>query len=79
VNRFAGVLKSLAVGGATGVTIYLPMVPEAVISMLACARSAPPTRSSSAASRPIRAGAHQRLASKVLITATAATAGNVVR
>ena len=38
VNRAAGALKQLGVGKGDRVTIYLPMVPEAVISMLACAR-----------------------------------------
>jgi propionyl-CoA synthetase len=36
--RFAGVLKSLGVGKGDRVVIYMPMVPEAVIAMLACAR-----------------------------------------
>ncbi len=38
VNRAAGALKRLGLGKGDRVTIYLPMVPEAVISMLACAR-----------------------------------------
>ncbi|MFK5689984.1 propionyl-CoA synthetase [Ornithinimicrobium sp. LYQ92] len=36
--RFAGVLRDLGVGVGDRVVIYLPMVPEAVIAMLACAR-----------------------------------------
>ena len=36
--RFAGVLRALGVGKGDRVVIYLPMVPEAVIAMLACAR-----------------------------------------
>ena len=36
--RFAGALRSLGVGRGDRVVIYLPMVPEAVIAMLACAR-----------------------------------------
>ena len=36
--RFAGVLRGLGVGKGDRVVIYLPMIPEAVISMLACAR-----------------------------------------
>lgn len=36
--RFAGVLRNLGVGKGDRVVIYLPMVPEAVIAMLACAR-----------------------------------------
>ena len=38
VARFAGVLRDLGVGKGDRVVIYLPMVPQAVISMLACAR-----------------------------------------
>jgi acetyl-CoA synthetase len=38
VNRFAGVLKNLGVGKGDRVTIYLPMIPEAAIAMLACTR-----------------------------------------
>ena len=38
VCRFANVLKALGVKKGDRVTIYLPMIPEAAISMLACAR-----------------------------------------
>jgi acetyl-CoA synthetase len=38
VNRFANVLKKHGVKKGDRVTIYLPMIPELVISMLACAR-----------------------------------------
>ena len=38
VSRFANALKSLGVGKGDRVTIYLPMIPEAAIAMLACAR-----------------------------------------
>ncbi len=38
VNKFANVLKSFGVGKGDRVAIYLPMIPEAIISMLACAR-----------------------------------------
>ncbi|WP_116048466.1 propionyl-CoA synthetase [Amycolatopsis palatopharyngis] len=38
VARFAGALASLGVGKGDRVIIYLPMVPEAVIAMLGCAR-----------------------------------------
>ncbi|HYJ67493.1 MAG TPA: AMP-binding protein, partial [Nocardioidaceae bacterium] len=38
VARFAGGLRSLGVGRGDRVIIYLPMVPEAAIAMLACAR-----------------------------------------
>ncbi|MGP4054076.1 propionyl-CoA synthetase [Mycobacterium sp. 4D054] len=36
--RFAGVLRGLGVGKGDRVVIYMPMIPEAVIAMLACAR-----------------------------------------
>ena len=36
--RFAGGLRSLGVGKGDRVVIYMPMIPEAVIAMLACAR-----------------------------------------
>jgi len=38
VARFAGVLRGLGVEKGDRVAIYLPMIPEAAISMLACAR-----------------------------------------
>ena len=38
VARFAGVLAGLGVGKGDRVVVYLPMVPEAVVTMLACAR-----------------------------------------
>jgi propionyl-CoA synthetase len=38
VARFAGALASLGVTKGDRVVIYMPMVPEAVIAMLACAR-----------------------------------------
>ena len=36
--RFAGVLRHLGVNRGDRVVIYMPMVPEAVVAMLACAR-----------------------------------------
>jgi acetyl-CoA synthetase len=38
VNKFANVLKSLGVRKGDRVAIYLPMVPEVAVAMLACAR-----------------------------------------
>ena len=38
VKKFANVLKSLGVKSGDRITIYLPMVPELVIAMLACSR-----------------------------------------
>ena len=38
VNRCAGMIRALGVGRGDRVLIYMPMVPEAVFAMLACAR-----------------------------------------
>ena len=38
VSKFANALKSLGVGRGDRVNIYLPMIPEAAVAMLACAR-----------------------------------------
>ncbi|HHN64553.1 MAG TPA: propionyl-CoA synthetase [Nitrospirae bacterium] len=38
VSRFAGVLRNLGVEKGDTVVIYMPMIPEATIAMLACAR-----------------------------------------
>jgi propionyl-CoA synthetase len=38
VSRFAGVLRSKGVGKGDRVLIYMPMIPEAAVAMLACAR-----------------------------------------
>ena len=38
VARFAGVLRGLGVGQGDRVIVYMPMIPEAAIAMLACAR-----------------------------------------
>lgn len=38
VNKFASVLKNCGVGKGDRVALYLPMIPEALIFMLACAR-----------------------------------------
>ena len=38
VSRFAGALTKLGVGKGDRVIIYMPMIPEAIVSMLACAR-----------------------------------------
>jgi acetyl-CoA synthetase len=42
VERFASALKDLGVGRGDVVGIYLPMIPEVVVSMLACARIGAP-------------------------------------
>src|SRR5262249_47612712 len=41
VCRFANVLKARGVKKGDRVTVYLPMIPEAAIAMLACARIGP--------------------------------------
>lgn len=38
VSRFAGTLRSLGVEKGDTVVIYMPMIPEAAVAMLACAR-----------------------------------------
>ena len=38
VKKFANVLKSLGIKSGDRITIYLPMVPELIITMLACSR-----------------------------------------
>src|SRR5690606_28188640 len=38
VCRLANALRNLGIGKGDRVTIYLPMIPEAVVAMLACAR-----------------------------------------
>ncbi len=38
VNKFSNVLKNLGIKKGDRVCIYMPMIPEAVIAMLACAR-----------------------------------------
>ena len=38
VQRFSNVLKSLGVGKGDRVNIYMPMIPEAAVAMLSCAR-----------------------------------------
>ena len=42
VARFANALRSLGVGKGDRVAIYLPMIPEAAVAMLACARIGAP-------------------------------------
>jgi acetyl-CoA synthetase len=42
VNRFANALKGLGVEKGDRVAIYLPMIPEAAVAMLACARIGAP-------------------------------------
>src|SRR6516162_513735 len=38
VARFGGVLRGLGVGAGDRVIIYMPMIPQALVAMLACAR-----------------------------------------
>lgn len=42
VNKFANVLKSLGVNKGDRVALYMPMIPEAVVAMLACTRIGAP-------------------------------------
>ena len=52
VCKFANVLKKLGIGRGDVVTMYMPMIPELAIAMLACAGSEPSIAWSSADSRP---------------------------
>jgi acetyl-CoA synthetase len=54
VQRLASALKARGIKKGDVVGIYLPMIPEVVVAMLACARIGAPTRSSSGASLPPR-------------------------
>ena len=38
VAAFAAVLSGLGIGKGDGVSIYMPMIPEVAVAMLACAR-----------------------------------------
>ena len=79
VNKFAGVLRDLGVKKGDTVSIYLPMIPELVISMLACARIGA-IHSVVFAGFSSRALAERNLDSKakVLITADGAYRGKKV-
>ena len=54
VCKFSNVLKNLGIKAGDRVSIYLPMVPELVIAMLACARVGRSTRWCSLVSQPRR-------------------------
>jgi acetyl-CoA synthetase len=70
VSKFANVLKSLGVVKGDVVAIYMPMVPELVIAMLACARiGAPHTVVFGGFSGEALAGRIQDCHAKVLVTA----------
>ena len=69
VQRLANALKELGVGKGDVVGIFLPMIPEVVVAMLACARIGAPTTSCSAGSRPRRSWSGWRSRdAKALIT-----------
>ena len=70
VSKFGNLLKNLGVQKGDVVAIYLPMVPEAAIAMLACARiGAPHTVVFGGFSAEALAGRIQDCNAKVLITA----------
>jgi acetyl-CoA synthetase len=70
VSRFANVLKGLGVGKGDVVALYMPMVPELAIAMLACARiGAPHTVVFGGFSAEALAGRIQDCQAKVLVTA----------
>jgi acetyl-CoA synthetase len=54
VQRLANALKDRGIGHGDVVGIYLPMIPDVVVAMLACRASARRITSCSAASRPSR-------------------------
>ena len=70
VSTFASALKSLGVRSGDAVAIYMPMIPEAVIAMLACARiGAIHTVVFGGFSAEALSGRIQDCSAKVLITA----------
>ena len=70
VARFANVLKGLGVGKGDVVAIYLPMIPEAAVAMLACARiGAPHMVVFGGFSAEALAGRIQDCQAKVIVTA----------
>jgi acetyl-CoA synthetase len=81
VSRFANALKGLGVARGDRVTIYLPMIPEAAVAMLACARiGAIHSVVFGGFSPESLADRNNDAESKVLITADGAwRRGNVVR
>ena len=69
-RKFANVLKSLGVRQGDVVAVYMPMVPELVIALLACARiGAPHTVIFGGFSAESLAGRIQDCKAKVLVTA----------
>jgi len=69
-NRFAGALKGLGIGRGDRVGIFLPMAPEAVIALLACAKiGAISTPIFSGFGAPAVAARLNDCAAKALITA----------
>jgi acetyl-CoA synthetase len=79
VQKFANVLKGLGVGKGDPVSIYLPMIPELAIAMLACARIGAPHSVVFSAFSPgsLRDRANDCEA-KVLVTANHAPRGGKV-
>jgi acetyl-CoA synthetase len=72
VNKFASVLKNLGVNKGDTVALYLPMIPELPIFMLACARiGAPHTVVFSGFSAQALADRINDIQAKVLVTADA--------
>jgi acetyl-CoA synthetase len=72
VNKFASVLKNLGVNKGDTVALYLPMIPELPIFMLACARiGAPHTVVFSGFSAQALADRINDIKAKVLVTADA--------
>jgi len=76
VSKFANVLKDLGVQKGDGVSIYLPMIPELPIAMLACARIGAPHSVVFSAFQPEQLSERiNDIEAKVLITADTAPRG----
>jgi acetyl-CoA synthetase len=70
VSKFANVLKGLGVGKGDVVAVYMPMIPELAVTLLACARiGAPHTVVFGGFSSEALAGRIQDCKAKVLVTA----------
>ena len=70
VSKFANVLKSLGVRSGDVVAVYMPLIPELVVALLACARiGAPHTVIFGGFSAEALSGRIQDCQAKVLITA----------
>jgi propionyl-CoA synthetase len=77
-QRMAAVLHGLGVGKGDRVLIYMPMIPQAVIAMLATVRLGPSTPSCSAALPRTRWPVASTMPPRVIVTADAGSRGGKV-